>query len=146
MLHRLAAHEASTNDAETPASRARASRVLILEPDALSRWSLSAYLRRWFDARVTASPEEAVALLGTFAVDALIVSDEVDADALRRIESIVRRRSPGAVMIRTVTHLSESPGDVAGWLELEKPFNLARLAELLGVAAPGSPGPLAPRG
>lgn len=140
MAERPALHRSFRRAVATRATPVRCSRVLILEPDELARWSLSTYLRRWFDTRVAGSLDEAVDLLGTFAVDALIVSGEVDPTGLDRIEVAAQKRSPDALMIRTVTRVSDTSGGGASrWVELEKPFDLAALAELLGVAATPSP-------
>ena len=51
-------------------------RLLIVEPDHLTMWSLAEYLRRWFTVETTHCSVEAEKLLRDHAVAALIVSDQ----------------------------------------------------------------------
>jgi DNA-binding response OmpR family regulator len=110
-------------------------RVLIIEPDPLTRWSMSTYLKRWFDVTTAESAEAANPLLGPSALAALILADELPGERCRSIEHLARQRNPALITVHTVTGVARGaahPSD-EGRTWLEKPFELACLARLLGV-------------
>lgn len=150
-------------------TRARAAppgrgRVLIVEADTLMRWSMMAYLERWFDVLLTDTVDAAHQLLDRDAVSALIVSDELPDDGARQLEAHARRLNPAMRIVRTGTGVEELPTPPRARLQphapaakaapgpgprvrrtagtaprptnhIEKPFALAELAVLLGVPA-----------
>lgn len=117
---------------ETGTARARG-RLLIVDPDPLTLWSLKTFLQRWFEVETAASAENAEHALAEHDFDALILSDELPAGVAAAIEHTARRSNPDLVTVRTVIGDTET---IAGpTLRLEKPFELAKLARLLGVAA-----------
>ncbi|MGE0480225.1 MAG: hypothetical protein AB7Q17_07110 [Phycisphaerae bacterium] len=145
-----------------PGGRAR---VLVVEADTLMRWSMMAYLERWFDVLLTDTVDAAHQLLDRDIVSALIVSDELPDDGARQLEVHARRANPAMRIVRTGTGVDELPppptaaratahGRVAKpeaaagprvrrtggtpprpTNHIEKPFALAELAVLLGVPA-----------
>ncbi|MBI5865035.1 MAG: response regulator transcription factor [Planctomycetes bacterium] len=107
-------------------------RVLIVEPDRLTRWSLRTFLENWFDVIVADTP--AAALIGVrVPTDALLLAGELPSEASDEIE----RQARGANEKVRVVHLcsdierSRHPNEDC----MEKPFDLAKLAERLGVPA-----------
>ncbi len=117
-------------------TRQSAKSVLVVEPEALLRWSLTTYLGRWFQVFSTESGPAANQILNGRAVDAAILSDDLlnhDADEL---EAAVRSRNSSARVIRTISHPSNGDLGERATTYLEKPFELARLAELLGIKDP----------
>ncbi len=147
-------------------------RVLLVEPDNLMRWSLVAYLSRWFDVTSTDSIESARQLLDTQQLEAVVVSDAISSHGAAELEAHAVRNQPGVRLVRTVTGVADSGGGSADqgtggprrvhapravtrrrpccgnhnkaamlgtWSTLEKPFDLAELALLLGVSATDLP-------
>lgn len=147
-------------------------RLLLVEPDNLMRWSLVAYLSRWFDVTSTDSIEAARQLLENQKLEAIVVSDAISSQAAAELEAQAIRRHPGARLVRTVTGVSDSAAGLGEhgassarrtrvspvttrrapcsvthntaamlgtWSTLEKPFDLAELALLLGVSATDLP-------
>ena len=118
----------------SPVRARRRGRLLIVEPDPLTRWSMSTYLKRWFEVMTAASFDEAGGLLEASTLEALVVTDGLPADQSRSIGQRARHRNPDVITVRTVTELPASDARLAnGEKLLEKPFELARLARLLGV-------------
>lgn len=111
-------------------SEVRRPLVIILEPDALTRWSVHTYLTRWFDVASTGDSQEADLILDEHTADAVVISDAVPALSVARIEAHARNRNPGVRLVHTV---SDSPGQEGRPDQLEKPFELRGLARLLGV-------------
>ena len=111
--------------------------VLIAEPDSLLRWSLVTYLGRWFSVIAAETPAAAVELAAKRRFDAVVLADSMaDADEAR-IEQLVRSQNPDAGIVHTVSSPSRAAIVHATGVALEKPFDLSRLAGILGVA-PGS--------
>lgn len=107
--------------------------VLVVEPDRLLRWSLATYLSRWFQVCSVTSVSEAASVLEEHPVDAVIISDEPAGKKVREVERRAKSLNPLAKVIRIVmsTRADENAGE--GTVALEKPFELAVLARLLGV-------------
>jgi DNA-binding response OmpR family regulator len=113
----------------------RRGRLLIVEPDPLTRWSMSTYLKRWFEVTTADSADMAGGLLEGKALEAIVVTGELPEDQFRSIEQRARHRNPDVITVRTVTDLADSDAALAdGEKPLEKPFELAQLARLLGVS------------
>ena len=114
--------------------------ILIVEPDPLTQWSLKTYLEKWFAVDVTGSAGSAERILETRAVDVLIVSDELPSSFLAALEERAHSFNAHVAIIRTITdaRCACRPGPHLSCLE--KPFELARLAGLLGVPAEEIPG------
>ncbi|MBN2448632.1 MAG: hypothetical protein JXO22_18040 [Phycisphaerae bacterium] len=125
----MSADSRRQSDRDTPSL----GRLLIVDPDSLARWSLTAYLSRWFSVEAAESLEDATRMLSTGCVNALVVSDDLPATALDGIEEQARQCQPPVATIRTVTGVHGSKRPPAGCVRLEKPFLLADLARLLGV-------------
>jgi DNA-binding NtrC family response regulator len=118
--------------AQVPAHASRR-RVLVVEPDALTQWSLRTYLAKWFLVRTANSVACAQQVLLTHPVDVLVVSDELPPDGLAALEQQAHSFNARVAVVWTVTDSSRSrrPAPQVGCLE--KPFELAQLARLLGV-------------
>jgi len=108
-------------------------RVLVVEPEALVRWSLVTYLARWFDVLSADSRSAADRILDDQQVDAIVVSDDLSDHAAEDVEAHARSRNPAARVIRTVTGPCTERTSNEDISCLEKPFELSRLATLLGV-------------
>lgn len=123
----------SPSSALTPNARPARSQLVIVEPDRLTRWSLSAYLACAFEVSTAASASEAHDILGSTRVDAIVISDDLEDNGADRVEAFARLQNANVAVVRTVTARPDtvSPDRVC----LEKPFNLSALAKLLGVAS-----------
>lgn len=117
----------------SPSARQRG-RVLIVDRDALARWSISTYLQRWFAVQATECAEEAERLLDGEPLVVLIVSDDMPGRVLERLERRVQARCPEALVVRTVTGVRPKRPRSRAVL-LEKPYQLHELAACLGVPA-----------
>lgn len=109
-------------------------RVLVVDPDRLTRWSIEEYLR---DAAEVASADGVPAahnLLDHDRYDVIIVADDLPQDGADQVEQHARSRNPGIAAVRTLTRPSDE-AEQAGSLAilLEKPFELASLARVLGL-------------
>lgn len=114
-------------------------RLLVIEPNPLARWAMSSYLDRWFRPLSVESAEQAETVLAAGGVDAIVVSDDVPREDLHEIEARARKRNQDVRIVHTVCRaelLTEEPPET---FLLEKPFDLVRLARMLGID-PGSPG------
>lgn len=126
-------HCASLPEAELRRSERRR-RMLVVDPDRLTRWSIATYLQRWFD--VDCAPTAALAdeLLANGPVDVLVTSDDLSSEAVDRIERAARGRNAATRTVRMVADAARARAE-PGVKLLEKPFALSRLAELAGVAS-----------
>jgi DNA-binding NtrC family response regulator len=109
-------------------------RLLILDKDALARWSLTQYLERWFSVTATDSLDEARRLIARGDVSALVVSDDLPGHQIDAVEDEARRLNPQVTTVRTVTGVLGTKRPTTNSLRLEKPFQLGDLARLLGVS------------
>jgi DNA-binding response OmpR family regulator len=109
--------------------------VLIVEPEPLLQWSLGTYLSQWFDVYVADGASAAQALLDEHAVTAVIVSAELPDGAAARVEAWARVHNRDVTVVRTVTCLPVPSAGEEGAYVVEKPFELAAVASLLGAPA-----------
>lgn len=121
------------NSESTPASRALP-RLLVVEPDRLTQWSIAKFLARWFTIRRTGSVDGARALLREQPVDDLLLSGNLPAGAAEALDAFAREQNPAVRTILMVTGEGEPPR-LPGANLIEKPFELSALARLLGVPA-----------
>ncbi len=115
-----------------PLNRQPRLRMMIIEPDHLTRWSIEAYFRDRFDVLAADSVETACRLLGNSRVDAMVVADDLPESGADVIEARARARNAQVKIVRTVTtgaREQQCPGEA---VHLEKPFELSSLAQLLG--------------
>lgn len=110
-----------------------AKHLLIVEPEALVRWSVGKYLARWFIVHSVESRADADRVLDERPVDVVIVSDDPRDRMAKEIETHARSRNPSVRVVRTVTHSSHDKDSTSGAPLVEKPFDLAKLADMLGV-------------
>jgi DNA-binding response OmpR family regulator len=109
-------------------------RILVVEPDRLARWSICSYLQRWFLVCSAESAPQAEFQLKNQVFDGVIISCEIPSEAIDTIEQTCRDRNPETVLIITVTDTtSHLGGPGSARKQLEKPFQLAKMAQLLGV-------------
>lgn len=120
---------------DSPLSTNVRRRLLVVEPDALTQWSLAVYLERWFDVVATDSAAEAARLLRERPVNALITSDDLPDAATESLESQACSMNADVLIVRTVTERCDHHSPVGHLARIEKPFDLASLARLLGVPA-----------
>ncbi len=126
-------HMDGHNGNQTKAGLARR-RVLIVDPDRLTRWSIEEYLR---DAAEVASADGVPAahnLLDHDRFDAIIVADDLPHDGADEVEQHARSRNPKIAAVRTVTQPSDETEQAGNHtILLEKPFELVCLARVLGL-------------
>lgn len=111
----------------------RVERLLVVEPEALVRWSLTTYLGRWFTVFAVESQRAADQILDDEAIDALVVSDDLQGRTSQAVVSHARARNPRVVVVRTMSgpdDATTTPTDNA--ICLEKPFDLSILATHFG--------------
>lgn len=106
--------------------------LLLVEPNDLTRWALSAYLERWFHLISVESAERAEPILARGRVDAIVISDDVPTPALHDLERHAREANQDVRIVHTISR-SDAVPDGPDTITLEKPFELDRLARLLGV-------------
>lgn len=121
------------NPGSDPPSNGRVGYLLVVEPETLLRWSLATYLSKWFDVFPTDTGEAADRILEDHRIDALVVSDQLSAAMLDALESHARSRNASTRVVRTVTSLNRDGLTDQGTFCIEKPFELWKLANLLGV-------------
>jgi len=105
--------------------------VLIVEPEALLRWSLVTYLGRWFQVFAADSVSAADRLLDEQPIDAAVLSDDLPDGGADQIERHLRIRNPTPCVVRTSTRPATGSGTSQTTARLEKPFDLTALANLL---------------
>lgn len=116
-------------------------RLLIVEPDRLTMWSLAEYLRRWFTVETTHCSVEAEKLLRDHPVAALIVSDQLPGRAAETLAGLAHQASPPARVILMATADADAQGAAWWHARVEKPFDLPHVARLLGAADAETPPP-----
>ncbi len=106
-------------------------RVLVVEPEALLRWSIVTYLSRWCDVLQVDSRTGADRMLEGHTVDAVIVAERLADGASTAVEDRALARNPSTRIVRT----GVGPTDDAAAQPkfIEKPFELSKLAEALGI-------------
>lgn len=110
----------------------RKRRLLIVDPNPLTRWSISTYLSNWFEVAGTDNAADADRLLSTAGVDALIISDVIPWRAAQEVGRHARMNNPRVTTVRTTTQTDPSMV-LSEWTCIEKPFELTELALLLGI-------------
>lgn len=108
--------------------------LLLLEPEGLLRWSIITYLGRWFRVLSADSAESVERMLEEYAVDGIVVSDNLPRETCEIVTRAVRARNTSARVVRTVTTIPSNGGNGDGTVYLEKPFELATLARLMGAS------------
>jgi len=108
--------------------------LLVVEPDALLRWSLVTYFSKWFNVFAVATTDAGVEILDEESINAVIVSDVFDASEVQRMERMACDCNPAVRIIRVVTSLRSAASDPYASAALEKPFELSALADLLRCA------------
>jgi len=120
-------------DGESVPAGSPRGQILIVEPDPLTQWSLKTYLEKWFAVDATGSAGGAERILETRAVDALVISDEMPGEAITQIEERAHSFNARVAIVRMITDTRKACGGAPNLNCLEKPFELARLAGLLGI-------------
>jgi hypothetical protein len=115
-------------------SHPRAGRIVLVEPNELTRWSVCTYLRRWFSVDSASTVAGAERLLRAAPITALVISDQIASGALERLVQFARRINAEVRSIVMVTS-DDAHGPHPTAAQIEKPFALPDLARLLGVPA-----------
>ena len=123
-----------------PTTNGRIGHLLVVEPEALLRWSLATYLSKWFDVFPTDSREAALRILDDHRVDGAVISDQLAPGSAPAITARLQLRNPTATIVYTVTNAETSAAVDRVSHQIEKPFQLADLAALLGVGVPDDSG------
>lgn len=122
----------SVSDARPTSGR----QLLIVEPDELTMWSVATYLGRWFSVVPVMSASAARRFLRRHPVGALVLSDALPKGAPATIEQLARAANPDVRAVLLVTETREAAPQETTAARIEKPFELAALARLLGVPEP----------
>ncbi len=109
--------------------------LLVVEPEALLRWSLATYFSKWFDVFPTETQDGADRVLDDQIIDAVVISDQLSAEAAEEIASRTRALNEAARIVRTVTRVDRDDVQAHGSYVIEKPFEFTELATFLGVDA-----------
>ncbi len=107
-------------------------KLLIIEPDELTRWSIKSYFVDSFDVRAADSVGTACRLLKESPADAVVVADAWPNHGADTVEQCARRHNANVTVVRTVTAPPAPPSESTRAIRLEKPFELSSLADLLG--------------
>lgn len=91
------------------------------------------YLAKWFSVYSTTTKAAADRVLDSVSVEAVVVSEDLPESAAEEIEAHAKARNPKVIVIRTITGPPRGSQRRCPVVCLEKPFDLSRLAELLGV-------------
>lgn len=129
-MSRFHAHPESGSQ---PSGSARL-RLLLVEPDPLTAWSIQAFLARWFAVQVRAMAEQALAVLQNESVDWIVLSGDLPAEELLTLHDGACTVNPDVKCVLLDSGVDEASLPLVG-LRIEKPFQLADLALLLGVPA-----------
>jgi DNA-binding NtrC family response regulator len=109
-------------------------RVLLVEPDHLTMWSLVTYLQRWFTVESTHCGMEAEKLLRAQPLSAVIVSDQLPGRTAESLLQLAQTLQPPVRTVLMVTGEADAHTCAACSTRIEKPFELADLGRLLGIA------------
>lgn len=107
-------------------------RVLVVEPDSLTSWSIRMYLQRWFHVDCSDSAGAAADLLQNQSLSGLVLSEDLPDLASEALEQRARRLNPRVTVIRLDSNPVPAARRAAS-TRLEKPFDLAELARRLGI-------------
>jgi DNA-binding NtrC family response regulator len=108
-------------------------RILIVDGDALARWSLVEYLQRWRMVVATGDTAAALAIVAQGDVRTLILSDDLDPGDCDAIQAAAEDQRRDVVTVRTVTNVRGAKRPRRRCKLLEKPFALESLARLVGI-------------
>lgn len=108
-------------------------RVVVVDPDSLTLWSIRTYLQRWFEVEGAETAAGGARRLAERPADALVISDDLPAAQSDTLERQARMQNPKLVVIHLFTDTSPHL-PIYSDSRLEKPFALAELARRLGVA------------
>ncbi len=109
-------------------------RLLIVEPDKLTRWSIEEHLGEAFEVLTADSETNAHALLDINLFDAIVLADDLPAFGADAVEAHARTRNPAISAVRMVTDMGELKHSQSQAALLEKPFELVALAQALGTS------------
>ncbi len=104
-------------------------RVLIVEPDPLTMWSLVNHLARRFAVHSTPNGGWATEFLEREPIDRLILSSALPEVDLLRLDELARARQPGVRTVLLVT--ARDSVALPHAVKVEKPFELDDLARAL---------------
>lgn len=106
-------------------------RLIVVEPDHLTRWSMEEYLCDMYSVRSTDNATAALALLDILPVDAIVVADDLPLPGADAVESRACSLNPRVKVVRTMTQSCPSSKTGGHTIRLEKPFSLSLLAHYL---------------
>lgn len=108
-------------------------RVLVVEPDHLTAWSLATFLQRWYEVETTNCTVTAEKFLRERAPVAIILSDQLPGPSAASLLQLAQRANPAVRAVLLVSREADPSAAPPGGLRLEKPFELTELARLLGI-------------
>jgi len=95
------------------------------------RWSIVTYLSRWCDVLQVDSHTGADRMLEGHPVDAVVVADGLADGSSDAVEACALARNPSTRVVRTGVGPTDEDGGRSNFIE--KPFELCKLAEALGI-------------
>lgn len=127
--HKKRSPDGTNSDPDRQDSR----KLLIVDPDRLTRWSVETYLGETFEVLSAPSVAEALEVLDRQSVEAIVVSDDLPDGGADKVEEQARSRNSAVMAVRTISHPVRQEVGAGFAVRLEKPFKLSALAELLGL-------------
>ncbi len=118
---------------DEPAPTKRRS-LLLVDADPLLRWSIVIHLGTAFDIQIAKTHEEGRGLLMRQRFDAVILSNECRAKAIRELEVLAKLKNVEVTIVRLTTRMEDRLHE-PGIQFLEKPFELASLSNALGAGS-----------
>ncbi len=106
-------------------------KLLIVEPDELTAWSLKSYFQKDYDILQVRSAAEAADQMKCWHPDAAMVSDNLPDVQIEDVEHEILTDNPDALIIEMTTIGEHSETHLANRVTVEKPFELAELRKIL---------------
>lgn len=106
-------------------------RLLIVDPDRLTRWSMGEYLHATFEVYAADNTAAAIDVLNQHPVDAVVVAEDLPCHGADDVEDHARAANPETTVIRMFTQPGAKTPERPRTRRIEKPFALSALARLL---------------
>jgi DNA-binding NtrC family response regulator len=107
----------------------------VVEPDKLTRWSVTNYFGRWFHVLAADTLASAMRILDETNIDALVFSEDLPDQTAEALLTLAKQRNRRLRTVCTVTDRTRAELCRNRTACVEKPFDLSKLAKLLEVEA-----------
>ncbi len=112
-------------------ARSPTRRLLIVEPDRLTAWSLKLYFQKEYDIVQTDSVSGASDCIKSGCADVVLLSDNLLDPDLQDIDDQITHANPHALIVQMTTRSSDAVLEGDTRVTIEKPFELAALGRIL---------------